>query len=227
MSKIYSQAPSGVAERVAHLIKVFHPELKDAGVKIDLLSVADDDPEVEHALKVRGIPAYATCRAVDIKGRTMGRGDAEIVIDEARFLTMPDATKDAVLDHELEHIEIQFTKKGKVKLDCCRRPKIKMKLHDVEFGWFESIAKRHGVASIECKQATKLFVFHEQTFFGFVHDPAMIETSPTRLVDHMVERAKEGAGMEGFRELTKDGQSSVTIRAASGKEVTIDKDGVR
>ena len=225
MSKLYSQAPSGVAERVAHLIKVFHPDLKDAGVRVDLISVADDDPDVEHALKCRGIPAYATCRAVDVKGRTMGRGDAEIVIDEARFLTMPDATKDAVLDHELEHIELQIGKKGKVKLDCCRRPKIKMKLHDIEFGWFESIAKRHGIASIECKQATKMYLSHEQTFFGFLNDPLMVEEyhegngiaqSP---VKNFVDRVSVSSGM-------KDGES-MTISTPGEKGFTIDKHGVR
>ncbi len=177
MSKIYSQAPSDVADRVAHLIKVFHPAIKDAGVKIDLLSVADDDPDVDYPLKLRGHPAYATCRAVDIKGRTMGRGDAEIVIDEARYLTMPDAQKDALLDHEIEHIDIQFNKKGRVKLDCCRRPKIKMKLHDVEVGWFTNVAQRHGAASIECKQATQIFLEHKQTLFEFINDkkPALLE----------------------------------------------------
>lgn len=229
MSKIYSPAPSGVAERVAHLVKVFHPDIHAAGVKIDLISVADDDPEVEHALKLRGMPAYATCRAVDVKGRTMGRGDVEIVIDEAKYLTMPDATKDAVLDHEIEHIELQISKKGKVKLDCVRRPKIKMKLHDVEFGWFESVAKRHGIASIECKQATKLFVFHEQIFFGFINDPQMIEDpkpSPTQLTERMVESAARGEGIAGFQNLAAKHGVSVEMRAG-GKSVTIDKDGVR
>ena len=226
MSKLYSQAPSGVAERVAHLMKVFHPALQSAGVKVDLISVADDDPEVEHPLKLRGVPAYAICKIVDIKGRTMGRGDAEIVIDEARYLTMPDATKDAVLDHELEHLEVELNKKGKIKLDCARRPKLKMKLHDVEFGWFESIAKRHGIASIECKQATKMFLFHEQTFFGFVGDPAMIDASPTTIVDKMISDASKGIGTSGFERLTKDGDMKITMRSQSGKEVTIDKDGV-
>lgn len=208
-------------------MKLFHPALHSAGVKVDLISVADDDPDVEHPLKLRGMPAYAICKIVDIKGRTMGRGDAEIVIDEGRYLTMPDATKDAVLDHELEHLEVELSKKGKIKLDCARRPKLKMRLHDVEYGWFESVAKRHGIASIECKQATKLFLFHEQTFFGFIKDAAMVEASPTSIMDRMVERAKEGYGTDAFKELVKDSEASVEIRTASGKSVTIDKDGIR
>lgn len=167
MSKLYSKAPSGVEERVAHLIKIMFPDLKDAGVRVDLLSVADDDPEVEHALKVRGIPAYGCCKAVDIKGRTMGRGDAEITIDEAKYITLPDATKDALLAHELNHIELQIGKKGKVKLDCMRRPKIKMRAHDIEIGWFMNIAEKFGSASIEVKQSTQMYLQHKQTLFEF------------------------------------------------------------
>jgi len=176
MSKIYSAAPSGVAERVAHLVKVFHADLKDAGVKFDLISVADDDPEVDTPLKLHGYPCAAVIRAVDVKGRTMGRGDVEIVIDESRYLSMPDAQKDALLDHELEHVELQLNKKGRVKLDCCRRPKVKMRLHDVNFGWFTSIAERHGAASLECKQASQLYIEHRQTLFHFIEDPKSLTT---------------------------------------------------
>lgn len=169
MSKIYAPAPSGVAERVAHLMKVFHRPLHDAGLKIDLISVSDDDPDCEHALKLRGYPAYACVKAVDIKGRTMGRGDAEIQIDEGKWLTLPDATKDAILDHELEHIELVLNPKNKkVRLDCRGRPKIKMKLHDVEYGHFVSIAERHGKASIEVQQCRQLFMQHHQKLFPFI-----------------------------------------------------------
>lgn len=170
MSKVYATAPSGVAERVAHIMKCFHRPLFDAGLKVDVLSVADTDPECEHALKLRGIPAYAIVRILDIKQRIKGHGDAEIHIDEATWLTLPDATKDAVIDHELTHLEVVINPKSKrVKLDCAGRPKLKMRLHDAEFGWFQSVAERHGAASIECKQATKLFLVHAQTFFAFIN----------------------------------------------------------
>jgi hypothetical protein len=206
MSKIYSAAPSGVAERVAHLIKLFHPDLKDAGVKIDLLSVSDDDLECEDALKVRGYPAYACIRAIEIKGRTMGRGDAEIVIDESKWMRLSDATRDAILDHELEHIELQITKKGRVKLDCAGRPKIKMRLHDVLYGHFISIAERHGKASIECPAGDA----------DLPSDPEMLKHAP------------DSSLSKSLRRLTTlpDGISSMEI-SSGGKTVTIDKDGVR
>lgn len=219
MSKIYSKAPSGVAERVAHLVKVFHKDVHDAGVKIDVVSVADDDPDCEHALKVRGIPAYGSCRVISLKDRAKGNGDVEICIDEAKYLTLPDATKDAVLDHEIEHIELQVNKKGRVKLDACRRPKIKMRLHDVDLGWFASIAKRHGAAAIECKQATQIYLQHEQTFFAFVGEGRQAQ---------LEERA--GAAAQNFVRSTqamigKGGIDSMEV-SSGGRGVKITKDGV-
>lgn len=215
MSKLYSPAPSGVAERVAHLVKVFHRDLQDAGLKFDLISIADDDPEVDAPLKLHGYPCAAVVKAVDVKGRAMGRGDVEIVIDEARYLAMPDAQKDGLLDHEIEHIELQIGKKGRVKLDCCRRPKVKMRLHDLQVGWFTSIAERHGAASLECQQATTMYLQHAQTFFAFVGDgeQKMLET-------------RAGSAAKKFVDGVRESGNTVTIKHA-GKSVTIDKDGVR
>lgn len=166
MPKTYSKAPDECTDRVAHLLKIFHPQLRDVGLKIDLLSVSTD--KLESPLKLNGYPCAAIVRVVDVKGRTMGRGDAEIVIDEAMYLKMPDDHKDALLDHELYHIALKFDKHGVLKRDERGRPKIGMKKHDYQFGWFAEIAQRHGVASMEVKQATKLFLAEKQTLFAFV-----------------------------------------------------------
>ena len=80
---------------------------------------------------------------------------------------MDDAKKDALLDHELYHLEVQRNKHGKPKLDCNRRPKLTMRLHDRQYGWFDEIAQRHGSASIECQQAMGLYLAGKQTYFQF------------------------------------------------------------
>lgn len=221
MSKLYSPAPSGVAERVAHLVKVFHTDLQDAGLKFDLISIADDDPEVDAPLKLHGYPCAAVVKAVDVKGRAMGRGDVEIVIDEARYLAMPDAQKDGLLDHEIEHIELQIGKKGRVKLDCCRRPKVKMRLHDVDFGWFKVIAERHGAASMECKQASDLYIGGAQTFFAFIDQVKLIESHE--------DKAKGAAKrfVDGTKRQIADSKISSVEISSGGKGFVIDKDGVR
>lgn len=42
-----------------------------------------------------------------------------------------------------------MTRKGIVQVDDLRRPKIKIRKHDVEVGWFNIVAGRHGNFSIE------------------------------------------------------------------------------
>lgn len=170
MSKSYSKAPDECGERVAHLLKLFHPDLVKAGVTVDLISIANDDGEP--CLTHQGYPAAAVVRIVDSKGRTMGRGDAEIVIDEAYYIGLTDAEKDALLDHELYHIELKMrtnkeTGEEMLALDENGRPKLKLRKHDVQAGWFSEIAKRHGAASLERKQALSIYLAGQQTYFAF------------------------------------------------------------
>jgi hypothetical protein len=178
--KTYAKMPDEATDRVAHLVKLFHPELKDAGVRIDLLSVSTDadGPALSH----QGYPAMAVVRATNVKERTKGAGDVEIVVDEAAYLKLTDAEKDALLDHELEHATVVRDKKTlRFKLDCRGRPKIRMRKHDYQFGWFHSIAERHGAASLECKQAHSLVLRGAQTLFPFMKELPALTMSPADL----------------------------------------------
>lgn len=167
MSKSYSRAPDECTDRIAHLLKIFYPDLLKAGVRFDLLSIATDS-EDKPALVHGGYPAAAVVRATSIKERTKGAGDVEIVIDEAVYLGMSDAEKDGLMDHEIHHVVLKLDKKtGQPKLDCRGRPKIGMRKHDIQCGWFVEIAKRHGPASGEVRQATQMFLAHKQELFDF------------------------------------------------------------
>lgn len=125
MPKTYSDMPDEATERLAHLIKLFHPELFEIKLRVDLISVTTDNEDAP-ALTHQGYRAAAVVRVLGPKERLKGRGDAEIVVDEAGYLTMSDATKDALLDHELYHIEVKRNKYGRVKLDEHGRPKIQL-----------------------------------------------------------------------------------------------------
>lgn len=183
--KTYSKAPDEVYDRAKHIIKLFYPHLQDAGLRIDILSIAGDDEEVP-VLTHQGYGAAAVVRIVDVKGRTMGRGDAEIVIDECCWLKMDPAEKDALLDHEIHHILLRTVGKSSVViLDERGRPKLKLKKHDRQFGWFDEIAKRHGHASGEVKQAMRIVAEARQIYFDFANLPAfgpalLADSGPTK-----------------------------------------------
>jgi len=156
MSAIYSKAPEEVSERAKPLLEKHHFELFNHELKIDFIfanaSVDDAGAPSGPAVSHNGYPAAAVARILSIKDRVMGRGDCEIVIDADRWPVYSDEEKDALLDHELEHFQIAVDKYGAPKLDDIHRPKLKLKKHDHQFGWFDNIARRYGLASGEVRQ---------------------------------------------------------------------------
>ena len=155
--KIYNRAPQFVNTRASNIIHRFHPDHKTAGTTVDFLfvSAGEDEP----AVMLHGHACYATIRITSAKERALGHADAEMLIDKAKYEEMTSEVQDALLDHEIYHLEVAKDKYGAFEVDDHRRPKLKMRMHDREFGWFDAIAKRHGGNSIEVQQAR---LFHRQ-----------------------------------------------------------------
>lgn len=164
--KTYDPAPKEVHDRVKALIKRFYPDLENVGLRVDVLMAATDD-ESGHAVTLHGYPCDATIKILGAKDRAMDRGDVEIVIDNERYDSMGEKERDALIDHELYHVELKRDRHNKVKLDPYGRPQIKMRLHDFEAGWFHEIARRHGKNSGEVQQARALMGEHGQLYFEF------------------------------------------------------------
>lgn len=125
----------------------YHKPLKEAGVTIDLLLAhasrdQNDDP-VGAAVKHGGYPAAAVIKIVSLKDRVAGLGDAQMIVDGDKWDEWTDAELDALLDHELTHLEIVVDKDGAIVQDDAGRPKLKIRLHDFQIGGFHSIAKKH------------------------------------------------------------------------------------
>jgi hypothetical protein len=196
--KTYDQAPPEVHERVEALIKRFHPDLENVGLRVDIL-MASTDADDAHAVTLGGYPCLAVVKILGPKERAMDRGDAEIVVDRNEYEAMTAEQRDALLDHELYHLEITRDKYGKPKLDDHQRPKLKMRKHDRQFGWFDEIARRHRTNAIEVRQA-QAFADEAGQFYLNLQDAP-------------------------FANLVKDG-GSVTIRAG-GKSILINKDGIQ
>jgi hypothetical protein len=182
MPKTYSPADDEVFALAKALRKEHHELLDKAKVTIELMFVqSDSDPVLSH----HGAPAFAVVRIIGAKDRAAGRADAEIVIDGDAWSAMTPETRKALLDHELHHL-IVSVKDGEIQWDAQERPKLKMRKHDAQFGWFHEIAKRHGKASIEVMQAHRLATEYGQLYFKGLLDT----TQPTgRLPERSVEPA--------------------------------------
>lgn len=155
--------------RVKKLIAQHHRALAHWGVTVSVL--VSDKP-----LRHHGAAAAAIVRISPPRERAQGCADATITLCGATWETREPETQDAILDHELTHLVVQTRparardngKPGELedgaldgfmaKLDDDDRPKLKIRPHDHQFGWFEEVAERHGAASLEVQQAQQLAV---------------------------------------------------------------------
>lgn len=152
MSTIYERAPAECWEICAKMMSLYHTELEEFGVTIDLLFATMRPDSVKPGavtLKLHGYQVAAYVKANPYKLRVQGHADAEIVIDGDRWHEWTDNMKLALMDHELEHIGLKKNKDGEQMYDDLSRPKLFTVPHDHQFGWFDSIARRHGAASFE------------------------------------------------------------------------------
>lgn len=138
-----------------------HQPLLDAKVKIDFVFAFPDYDEdsgepINDALRKNGCKALGICRKLALKDRALGRGDAEISLDGEWWRQSDNSERRALLDHELHHLDVKRNKDGTAQRDDLGRPILKLRPHDHEFGWFEVIAARHGVASQERIQARRI-----------------------------------------------------------------------
>lgn len=167
----FKRCDESVSEMAQNLISSFktHKHLLDYEVKIDFVFAYGDRDEVttekkNDALTKNGVKALGICRKLPLKDRAMGRADAEISIDGDWWETATDDDRRALLDHELHHIAVKSSDR-----DDLGRPKLGMRPHDFEFGWFKVIAQRHGMASQEQKQARRMMDEGGQFFWPDIH----------------------------------------------------------
>jgi len=180
----YQKCPSEVRE-LAEEIMNEHRTYKDvveAKVKIDFLfayaEVGEDGISKGHALTKHGIRALGITRKLGIKDRVMGRGDAEVALDGDWWTEATPLRRKALLDHELHHIEVRTDEEGVVLRDDLKRPKLRLRKHDVEVGWFAEVAGRNGSASLELEQAKAVWDSYGQLFW-----PALDLQEPLQLSD--------------------------------------------
>lgn len=161
--KTYSQAPD-VSAIIDKILLLHHQDL-DGVTVVGLF--AFDSEESGPVLKHGGYPAGAVVRITPVKDRAMGIADSTIVVDRAGWLALSQRQREALIDHELTHLTWKQDKEGDAVYDVLDRPKLAMREHDHQFGWFDEVAQRHGEASPEVRQARVLMEETGQLYFDF------------------------------------------------------------
>lgn len=189
----YEEAEEGVHRMASEILTTYesHSPLVKCGVTVDFVfahpSVDENGEPTGDAIKKNGRKALGLCRVINLKDRTMGRGDVEILIDADWWNNeASEQEQKALLDHELHHAEVKM-KDGQPKRDNLGRPLIKLRKHDVEVGWFDIIALRHGKHSQERIQAKKL-----TDDVGQLYWPDLCGAVTKELKDKVIARFKSG-----------------------------------
>lgn len=160
----YQMAGANWRTELQSVMEKYHGPLHENGVKVDILLAkgpTDEDGEnIGPAVKHHGRTCYAKVRIIGLKDRAAGRGDAEIILDGDHCDTWSQEQAEAILDHELTHLELQTFEDGALKRDDLDRPKLRIRPHDREFGWFDSVARRHGQHAVEVQQAQEMLGDH-------------------------------------------------------------------
>ncbi len=160
------------AETILTKFDTYKPVI-DAKVTIDFLfAYADECPQtglpLGPAITHHVIAALGLCKIVGYKDRVKGLADVEITIDGQWWNSHDQPDQDALLDHELHHIQVieeGRTDARRAKHDKAGRPKLRCRPHEYEFGWFGVIAARHGLSSREVVQAKQIMEQGGQLFW--------------------------------------------------------------
>lgn len=220
----YQVAETEVQDRIDRIIAEHHKDLKDAKVDVRaLMAFAEGD-----AVKLHGYPCAAIIKAVGLKERAQGLSDALIIIDAAWWKD-EDRTErelDALIDHELTHIELQFDKHKILVRDDLSRPVIKMRLHDWQLGGFAQISARYGASALEVKGVKAISDRYGQLFWNWdrADAPGPAGAVVKSLLDSAQRAAETGSsGDENIHRslakiVPKDG--SVTLESG-GRSVTL------
>lgn len=150
----YSIANEEINLTIQEVMKKNHGDLHAEGVTITaMIARSEEGP----AIKVRGCEAAGCIRITKLMERTLGLGDAVMILDGERLDAWSSTRLQAVIDHELRHLMLARNKKtGQIQRDDEGRPKLQIRPHDFEFGWFARTAELYGEDSYEVAQVREI-----------------------------------------------------------------------
>jgi hypothetical protein len=182
----YSRGKPEIRARVSEVMGRYHGALVEAEVTVGVLMCHPGEGE-EHALKLHGYPCAATVKVTPLKQRVMGIEDAIITIDAVTWEGLTEEERVAVIDHELQHLDVAVDKDGEVRADDQGRPRLKMRLHDWELGGFASIAGRHKADALEVQAFRAVSQAYHQQLFRWSDDMAPSDMNPATVPMHLGE----------------------------------------
>lgn len=153
----YSSVDDEVIDLVDRVMESQFPVLDTLEPEIDLKILFAYPTGNGHAITKNGWPCLGLIKVVSTRDRAAGGPDVLLLIDGDRWPRLSPRRREALIAHELYHLEPQYRwdpdrKINVAVLDDLKRPIVKIRKHDFELGGFEEIVARYGRDSVE--QAT-------------------------------------------------------------------------
>jgi len=168
----YQKAENHIAQKANHLIctKPQFADLAEVDLKLTVLTAhAARDSEGTPkgpAIKHQGYAAHAVIKINSHQKRVEGCGDVTIIVDGDNCSEWSERRLEAILVHELTHLVVVRDNEGVIKSDDCGRPKLKMRLHDVQIGVFTEVAKEYGCDSVDYEQLNDVAQYVQAELFA-------------------------------------------------------------
>jgi hypothetical protein len=186
---------------VAKVIDKHRPDLAAAGVTVTcLLAYAGKDKagNPKPAVKHHGREAWAVVKRTSLKDRVAGQSDAIITIDDPKWETLNDIQREALIHHEIEHLQLKLDPTEAVEaqiadLDDHNRPKLTMKPHDWEVTGFRATVEKYGVQALDWKQTVDFMQGEDGQFLmGFAGEGGAKEQPTPRATTAALTAALSG-----------------------------------
>lgn len=160
MSVTYEKAPPAVLELIRQVMKEHHERLCPMVAVGAVMAYSSD---ARPAVKLHGAACAATIRLTNPRQRRAVEGtpDAIITIDGNRWEFLSPAQQQALLDHELTHLELIY-KDASPELASDGRPKLRMRPDDWTLTGFAEVVERHGPDALEMMSLKELRQKHGQ-----------------------------------------------------------------
>lgn len=154
MSKYYELAGPEVMATVKKVMDEVREDLHDAGVTVQAIMIdagSDEEGNRKPAITKEGWPVAAKIKITSLRDRVLGQADAVMDIDKPYWMDLLPAEREALVDHELAHLELEKDEDGEVRLDASERPVLKTRRHDWHLTGFAEVVERRGEAALEFK----------------------------------------------------------------------------
>lgn len=150
MAITYEPCGTDVTDLIAEILKAHHQEVARYAPRISAIFVTRESKKLGHtsALKLRGFPVAAKTQITPLADRARGEADAKLTIDSYAWKSLPIPQRRALIDHELQHLELKATKKGG-HTDDLGRPRLGIQTHDWELTGFQAVMERNGENALE------------------------------------------------------------------------------